>query len=258
MKPLLTLAFLSAFGACLLAEPPAGYELKWADEFDGTQLDLAKWKHWNPGKRRQATNSPEAVTVADGTLTIATFTEGGKHFTGMISTQGLFEHAFGYYEARIQWADAPGQWSAFWSQTPTIGKPLGDVAAAGLELDFVEHRQVDQDGKGIANKANFTLHWDGYGPAHRGKGHQTPALGLATGFHLYGCEWTDSAYRFFIDGKLQWEVQEPISKRPQFLILSSEVESGAWSHAIPKDGYGDRTTSRVKLIVDYVRVYSRP
>ncbi len=258
MKLLLATAFLFTFIECLLAEPPAGYVLKWADEFDGTQLNLAKWKHWNPGKRREAMNIPEAVTVADGKLVITTFTEGGRHSTGMISTEGLFEHAFGYYEARIQWADAPGQWTAFWSQTPTIGKPLGDVAAAGLELDFVEHRQVNETGKSNADKANFTLHWDGYGPAHRGKGHQTPALGLDKGFHLYACEWTDSAYRFFIDGKLQWEVHEPISKRPQFLILSSEVESGAWSHEVPKEGYGDRASSRVKLTVDYVRVYSRP
>jgi beta-glucanase (GH16 family) len=240
------------------AEPPAGYTLKWADEFDGTQLDTAKWIHWLPGKRRQAMNVPEAVTVRDGLLTIATYTEGGKHFTGMISTKDKYEASYGYYEARIQWADAPGQWAAFWSQSPTMGKPVGDVATAGMEIDFVEHREVDHEGKRIAGKANFTLHWDGYGKDHKGKGHMTPELGLDKGFHIYGFEWTESAYRFYIDGKLRWEVKEPISKRPQFIILSSEVESGAWSHTIPAGGYGDRTTSKTKLVVDYVRHYVKP
>ena len=242
----------------LRAEAPEGYVLKWGDEFDGTVLDTAKWGQWLPGKRRQATNVPEAVTLKDGILTIATYTEGGKHFTGMISTQNLFEVAHGYWEARIQWSDAPGQWSAFWSQTPTIGQPIGDVAKAGMEIDFVEHREVDHEGKRIAQKANFTLHWDGYGKDHKGKGHQTPNLHLDEGFHIYGFEWTETAYRFFIDGKQVWEVKEPISQRPQFTILSSEVESGAWSHAIPKEGYGDRATTKTKLCVDYVRYYAKP
>ena len=130
----------------------------WSDEFDGVALDQTKWVYWNPGKRRHAMNVPEAVTLRDGFLTIATYTESGKHFTGMISTRDKYEAQYGYYEARIQWADAPGQWSAFWSQTPTIGKPIDDVAAAGMEIDFVEHRAVDHEGKPLAAKANFTLH----------------------------------------------------------------------------------------------------
>ncbi len=127
-----------------------------------------------------------------------------------------------------------------------------------MEIDFVEHRAVDHEGKPLGPKANFTLHWNGYGKEHKGKGHQTPALGLDKGFHVYGFEWTESAYRFFIDGKLQWEVQEPISKRPQFMILSSEVESGAWSAAIPEEGYGDRASGKTKIVVDYVRHYVKP
>lgn len=258
MKNVLIAASIVCCASPLFAEPPPGYELKWSDEFDGTALDQTKWMYWLAGKRRHATNVPEAVTVRDGMLTIATYTEDGKHFTSMISTLGKYEPQYGYFEARISWADAPGQWSAFWSQTPTIGDPIGDVAKAGMEIDFVEHRAVDHEGKPLASKANFTLHWDGYGKDHKGKGHQTPALDLDKGFHVYGCEWTESAYRFFIDGKLQWEVTEPISKRPQFIILSSEVESGAWSHAIPAEGYGDRASGKTKIVVDYVRHYVKP
>src|SRR5438128_8004948 len=104
MRFITPLFFLAAL-AC--AEPPPGYQLKWADEFDGTQLDLQKWKLWLPGKRRDAINTLDAVSVAGGKLTIGTYTEGGKHYTAMISTQGIFEPSFGYYEARIQWQDAP-------------------------------------------------------------------------------------------------------------------------------------------------------
>ena len=239
------------------AEPPPGYQLAWSDEFDGAQLDATKWMHWLPGKRRDATNVPEAVNVADGKLTITTYTEEGKHFTGMISTKGLYESAHGYWEARIDFDDSPGMWSAFWSQTPTIGNPIDDPAKAGMEIDFAEHRSHDHQGKGIAMTVNHTLHWNGYGPKHKGSGKATPNLDLGNGFHIYACEWTDKEYRFFVDGKLTWTVTEPISRRPQFIILSSEAESAAWSMKIPKDGYGTRATSKTRMIVDYVRHYAK-
>ena len=150
------------------AEPPPGYQLAWSDEFDGAQLD--------------ATNVPEAVNVADGKLTITTYTEEGKHFTGMISTKGLYESAHGYWEARIDFDDSPGMWSAFWSQTPTIGNPIDDPAKAGMEIDFVEHRSHDHDGKGIAMTVNHTLHWNGYGRSTKAAARRRPTSTSATVF----------------------------------------------------------------------------
>ena len=259
MKFVAPLLFLAAL-AC--AEPPPGYTLKWADEFDGTQLDATKWKLWLPAKRRDAINTPDAVTVADGKLTITTFTEGGKHYTGMISTQGIFEPSFGYYEACIEWHDAPATWSAFWTISepmllPYMGAHIGDVSKAGNEIDFVEHRETDHEGKRMAGKANFTLHWDGYAAHRNGSGFLTPDLGLDKGFHIYGCEWSKTGYRFFIDGKMLWETPGPVSRRPQFIVLSTEVENKLWSWSIPDGGFGDRASSRVKFVVDYVRFYSK-
>jgi beta-glucanase (GH16 family) len=255
-RVLLMLALLSAMP--LRGEPPPGYVLKWADEFEGAQLDATKWQKWLPGPRHDAINTPDAVSVGDGVLTITTYTEGGKHYTGMVSTEGLFDICYGYIEARVQWADAPGTWSAFWSLSPTMGNPIGDVAAAGMELDFVEHRAMNNEGANFSGKANFTLHWDGYGKEHQVASMETAELGLGSGFHVYGFEWTETAYRWFIDGKLLWEVTAPISKRPQFLVLSSEVMSEAWSQKIPPGGYGDRATSNVNMLVDYVRYYVKP
>ena len=248
-------ALLGLFAANALAEPPPGYKLAWADEFDGTQLDLTKWTHWLPGKRRDATNVPEAVTVADGKLTITTYTEEGAHFTGMISTEKRYEKVGGYWEARIDFNDNKGMWSAFWMQSPTMGNPVDDPAKAGMEIDIAEHRSHENDGRGIDMIVHHTLHWNGYGPGHKGAGKATPNMELGKGFHVYGCEWTETEYRFFIDGKLTWTVTEPISRHPQFIIFSSEVESAAWSMKIPRGGYGTRATSTTRMVVDYVRHY---
>jgi hypothetical protein len=54
-----------------------------------------------------------------------------------------------------------------------------------------------------------------------------------------------------------WETPGPVSRRPQMIVLSTEVENKLWSWAIPDGGYGDRASSKVKFTVDYVRYFSK-
>lgn len=263
MKPSFTLvvwlaAILSiAMPSSSPAAPPPGYTLAWADEFEGSQLDAAQWSHRGLGQRRDAINTTDAVAVGNGLLTIRTHTVNGHHRTGMIATQGKFERSFGYWEARIRFDDAPGMWSAFWIQTDTMGQPPGDPARAGMEIDVIEHRVTDDKGRSLAGKVQHTLHWDGYGKGHKSKGHLTDDLGLGRGFHTYGLEWTETEYRFFVDGKLTWTAPTPVSKKNQFIILSSEVHDGRWAGKVPEAGYGNLETSTTRMVVDYVRFYEK-
>lgn len=252
---LVGLLAVSAFGAVPLAkaEPPAGYKLAWADEFDGSELDTTKWGDAY-GSWMKTANGRDAITVAGGILTIPAYTEDGKHFNGIISTQGKFERSFGYYEARIKFQDSPGISSAFWLNAPNMGKPVGDPATAGMEIDIAEHRSVDGAGNSLANKIQNNLQWDGYGKDHKSKGQLTEDLGLAKGFHLYGVEWTEDGYRFFVDGKPTWTSPSPVSKRPEHILLHCLVSAG-WAGKIPAGGYGSRETSKTKMQVDYVRYY---
>ena len=122
------------------ATPPVGYKLVWADEFDGPALDTNKWGYRQLGVRGDAINAADAVSISNGCLTITSYTVDKKHFTGMVSTAGLFEPIHGYWEARIKFQDTPGEWSAFWLQTPTMANPLSDPGKAGTEIDICEHR----------------------------------------------------------------------------------------------------------------------
>jgi len=59
-----------------------GYDLFWADEFDGAALDSNKWRHYHPGKRRDAVNVDHAVTLdGQGHLVIATSRSGDDYHT---------------------------------------------------------------------------------------------------------------------------------------------------------------------------------
>jgi beta-glucanase (GH16 family)/regulation of enolase protein 1 (concanavalin A-like superfamily) len=224
-------------------------------------MDTTKWRHWLPGARRDAVNSPSAVSVADGDLTISTYTNGGTHYTGMISTQDTYLYTYGYIEARINYDSNPGMWSAFWMQSPTMGNPIGSPNTAGTEIDICEHRKVDGSGANRDGNIGGVIHWDGYGADHKSHGYDSGILGLGTGYHIYGMEWTPTQQKFYIDGTLRWTINNaantPVSQRSEFIILSSEVENGGWSSAVPGGGYGTLATTTTKMDVDYVRVYRR-
>ena len=254
-----------------MAAPPPGFSTTpvWSDEFEGASLDSSKWVMYQPGARRTAYNTRDALSVGGGKLTITTYTSGGKHYSCMICTDGKFMPKYGYFEGNIKFHDSPGEWSAFWIYPPTFGRPVGDVAKAGAEIDIVEHRKTvvlhgmaPVDGTNLFNAAVI---WDGYGWAHTPPSKPgemrfsyRPLKGAEEGFHRYGLAWDATGYRFYIDDAQWWSSAEPasISKRPEYIILSSEVESNALAGTIPAGGYGSLAASTTKMTVDYVRVYA--
>jgi len=262
LKYLLTGLFtVSAFSvvptlAVVQAEPPAGYKLAWADEFDGSELDTTKWDYVSDCLKETTGNGRDAINVAGGFLTIRAYTEGDKHFNGQISTQGKFERSFGYYEARIMFQDSPGVTSAFWIDPPNKSNESGDPATAGMQIIILEHRAVDKDGQNIADKTGQGLKWNGNGKKRKSAWQLTENLGLANGFHIYGLEWTKEGYRFFIDGKPTWMPLTPVSERPEHINLYCAVKGG-WAGEIPAAGYGSREASKTNMVVDYVRHYER-
>jgi len=241
-----------------LAAPLLGYRLVWHDEFDGTALDTTKWTAY-AGPRRHATNTPDAVTVADGLLTIATYTEGGVHRTGFMDTAGRFLTAYGWFEARLRFESSPGEWGAFWLQSPTMGNPVDDVAAAGAEIDVAEHRSSDASGRDISNTYSINVHWDGYGAAHKHVGGEgappSGATPLQAGWHTYAVLWTPEGYAFFLDGVRQWSTESGVSRRPEFIKVTCEVQDSSWAGTIPAGGYGSRGASATRMQVDWVRVW---
>ena len=221
------------------------------------------WSHWELGRhRRDAVNDARAVSMADGHLTIKTWSErdaGGtlRHHTGMISTQNIFERAHGYYEARIDFDSAPGQWSAFWLYQNSISRDPSPTGETGVEMDIVEHRARGWNNEDISGQGSSNMHWNGYDSGHMGDYFHTRDLGLDEGFHTYGLSWSPEGYEFFIDGQLTWTAPNtPTTSAEQYIILSSEVQDDFWAGSIPDGGYGSFEETTTKMTVDYVRVFA--
>ena len=85
------------------------FELVWADEFDGDNLDRTKWSTQDTTElRRGGYWNGEMVEVQDGNLTIySKYLENGIEgenvpgwYTAQISTRDLYEQTYGYFEVR--------------------------------------------------------------------------------------------------------------------------------------------------------------
>jgi len=242
------------------ALPPAGYQLVWEDEFEGTALDTSKWTP-QTGPRRDAQNTQDAVVVQGGVLRVTTYTEAGVNKTAFLTTGGKLDATYGYFEARIRFQDAPGEWCAFWLQSPTNGTPLGDPARAGVEIDVVEHRVTDQGGWQLADYVALNLNWDGYGPERQNRQLVTPVPNgavLQGQWHTYGLLWTPTAYTFYVDAIPLWTISDAVSQRSETLQLTCEVEDASWAGFIPRGGYAERASSETGMQVDWVHVWQKP
>lgn len=238
---LLWLVFLTAFPPLTSAQQQNNTPV-WQDEFDGTLLDTAKWRHRAPGPRRDGVNVRDAVRLdGKGHLLFITSDEGGRYHTGMIGTQETFQTTYGYFECRVRLQRQPGYWSAFWLQSLKMNRG-GDPDTSGAEIDIFEFLRIHPE------RIYHTIHWDGYGDRHKQAGVQPEIPGLDKGFHTFGLEWAPSEYIFYVDGNETWRTREAVSNSSEYMILSTEV--GSWGGDIGRAALPDT------FLVDYVRVYA--
>jgi beta-glucanase (GH16 family) len=234
-----------------LPAPPEGkaWKLVWQDEFDGKKLDEAKWEV-PESQRRDGWWSRKAVSLdGQGHLVIATLKEGDKYLDGCARTRGKFEHAFGYYTARIRLQHEPGHWSAFWLFNGGVCR-VGDAGRDGTEIDIMEKPWLD-------DRLHYGLHWDGYGEQHQVAKQVVRVPGVMDGWHTFSVWWKSDEYIFYVDAKETWRTNAGgVCQVPLYIKLSDEV--GDWFDDVPPDN-PPRAIAKAKLpdefLVDYVRVY---
>lgn len=229
------------------------YKLVFDETFDGpegTPASKERWSDWTMGPRKDAFNVPEACRLdGKGKLAITVRRANGRIEAGGIQTRKKFAATHGYYECRCKLLNSPGAWSAFWLQSPSNGKPLGDPANAGVELDVIEFFPGHWK---YGEHAKHTAHWDGYDKTHhKTEGVHREMPDIAADFRTFAMKWDESGYVFYIDGVETGRLKNtPVSKRPQYLILSCEVAK--WSGDISKAKLPDC------FVVDHVRVWQTP
>lgn len=258
--------------------PEGNWELVWNDEFDGTELDRTKWDYRLSmmGKRYPAWTDQGVHLDGNSNAVFSILLENGIPVSSQLQTgynfmdeptvptkfgrdalqwnigklkQNLYTHTYGYYECRCRLQQNPeGWWSAFWIQSPIIGASL-DPAESGTELDVMECFHAGE----VAAHNAFT---GGYGlDSKRAK------VGGMTGldteeFHRFGMLWDETGYTFYVDGVEDGHISQYISKRPEFILISTEVKGYRHDDHQPVQAAYD-IVGKDTFLVDYVRVFDR-
>ncbi len=240
-----------------------------ADEFNGDSLDMRIWNDHasTNGVRRGGYWDKDMVSVKNGNLIIKTaYLKDGLNgkpagwYTAGIDTKNSFEHCYGYYECRCILPKGYGHWSAFWLMSDGVNHIDGS-GKDGSEIDIME--SPFWGNKRLQNTTMHTIHYDGYGKAHKSQGSPNWKINgdPYSEFHTYGLEWNKNGYTFYIDGKKTTTTNfGGASQVPEYLILSVEVAgkngipSKDFSVGVIDDNEGSKDFTS-EFIIDYVRVY---
>ncbi|UCG74720.1 MAG: family 16 glycosylhydrolase [Gemmatimonadota bacterium] len=282
----LNIAFEASAGEPLLSalvvreknRPKPTWELVWNDEFDGDELDDAKWTIdvWPP---RKVNDEDQAYTaraknlrVEDGTLVIQAHREDhgeAEYTSGRVHSSGKGDFRYGRFEVRAILPRGQGTWPAIWmlpsdpfayATTCDDGDWQGnsecDAWPNSGEIDIMEHVGYQM------NHVHGTVHTKAYywlvGKQRKGR---ILLDDVADAFHVYAVEWTperidvfvdDTRYFSYVNEHDSWR-EWPFDK-PFHLVLNVAV-GGAWGRA---GGPIDDAIFPQRMRVDYVRVYRKP
>lgn len=238
------------------------WQLVWGDDFDGSagqSVDASKWTYdigtgengWGNREFQYYTDRPENVSLdGNGNLLITARREtfAGAPFTSArIKTQGLFEQAYGRFEARMKTPYGPGIWPAFW----LLGANIDDVNWPQCgEIDVMELRG------NAPNRIAGTVHGPGYSGGNAVSGDFVlDNSRFDEEYHVFAIEWSEDQIDFFVDDFLYKRITpkdtpgEWVYDKPFFMILNLAV--GGDYVGFPTS----QTPFPQSITVDYIRVY---
>ncbi len=247
----------------------SNWEVVWNDEFNGSVLDLTKWKYGvTDGRWEEWFNSNnvsiENISAGNNELVLGTndqnhTTAGGvlKKFGGseistkMPPTDLSANFKYGYYEARIKVAynsatqNGRGYFPAFW-----LSVKNGGNATWPPELDVFEYSGV---GDYIAGGSNQLIQCSEANNGSLPDRHYSKSLPSAhSSYHVYGMEWDEFEIKWYLDNvQIGTTAIEEVPHDFFRIVLSNQL-------AYIPDGInplGDLNDDKSSVHVDWVRLY---
>jgi len=240
------------------------YELVWSDEFDGEEIDGAKWVHetgasgWGNNELQEYTDGNN-TSLSDGILSITAEKTGsgqnlGDYTSSRINSTESF--TYGRIEVRAKMPDykGPGLWPAIWM----LGSSIQEGTSWPLcgETDIMEYVSWNPDNVSSAIHTESNNHTIGNAVT---SGHVS-LPSAEEEFHVYGLIWTYTYMEFYIDdpenviltynkpgdnNQENWPFDKP------FYFLLNIAVGGTYGGV---DGVDDDIFPAI-MEIDYVHVY---
>lgn len=241
-----------------------GYNLIWADEFNGTSLDRSCWnvelheKAWVNGEDQEYVDSADNIFIRDGKLVLQSHEDAsGKITSGRVNTQNKVDFKYGLVEAYCKVPEGQGFLPAFWLM-PTNENLYGQWPRCG-EIDAMEVKGQS------TNEVLGTIH---YGNPHM----QSQGAGSAVGgsfsdsYHKFTVEWEPGKITWYVDGVKYHEENDwftttegagtasyPAPFDQNFYVILNLAVGNDWAGEV---GEGVQVDG-AEFCIDYVRVYQK-
>lgn len=273
-------------GAAAAPQPPTGFTLTWADDFDrpaGTGADTSAWKYSTGccfGTGQIATMTTSTANVyhdGQGHLVIKAIKDRTRWTSGRIETQrsdfgaapgGVMRVQASLQQPDLTTANGLGYWPGFWM--------LGAGYRTGGTWPDVGEIDIMEDVNGLS-KVWGTLHCGVYpgGPCNEPNG-----IGSG-GVTCTGCQTSYRTYAVEVDrSKAPEEIRWYLDGTQFFTVKATQVDATTWARAVdhpffilfdlyiggdfPNGVCGCTTPNRTTTVsggmlkIDYVAVYNKP
>lgn len=260
-RSVILLFFLSLISTSAQAQR---WELQWAEEFDGPEIDRDTWTFWEGrafnNELQYYTDRPENHFIEDGVLHLVGRTEdyrGADYTSARIRSKNASDWKYGRFEIRAKVPERQGLWPAIW-MLPTDNF-LGPWPYSG-EIDIMEYRGNEPDNVlGTVHYACCPYTGDGSNVADRrliSADYTLPSGTFADDFYVYTLEWTADSLEWFVDDVrfatvAREEVNAPFYPFQYrfFFILNLAIGGDFLPDPIPGVEFEEA------LQIDYIRVY---
>jgi hypothetical protein len=220
-------------GSSTQPSPSSKWRLVMSDNFDGSTLDLTKWKVYGPnwsGHNGNGLRDGRAVSIQNGTLTVTAQMLSGILVSGGVRSR--IDQTYGRFEFRAR-ADAdPSQAMS----AVVLTWPQSENFPIDGENDIWE-TLTDADRYPFSSFIHYSSLNRQYWFTHNADAKQ---------WHDMAMEWEPNAIRIYRDGALVWTVSD-----------SSAIPDVAHHLCIQLDAFKTWVSGAPRMQVDDVRIYSR-
>ena len=237
-----------------------GYNLSWADEFDGDALDMNSYNFeigdgcpnlcgWGNNELEYYTDEPENIRVEDGRLIMTATRLGTEGFrSARIQTKGKKEFRFGRIDVRAKLPEGRGLWPAIWMLGSNIDE-VGWPACGEIDImELVGHQPQVSHG---------TAHWGNSGEPSTFIGSSISSdKKFSEQFNVFSLVWEQNQIKWYMNETLFHtltlaDVQNASYRfnAPFFMVFNVAV-GGNWP--------GNPNASTVfpqSMEIDYIRVF---
>lgn len=208
------------------------WNLVFEDNFDGTTLNAANWyPYYCGGHQGNGLRRPEAVTVANGVLTITAQMKSGTLVSGAVGN--CKNYTYGKYEFRVRAsADSSGVTSAV-----VLTWPQSDVWPDDGENDIFE---THDSGNPYRNYFKTNILSGAPKNSWSGVRHNFDAKE----WHVVAMEWMKNYIKIYVDGELKWTLSDStlIADKPHHLCIQL-------------DAFKPTMTKVSQMYIDWVKIY---